>query len=289
VSRFQIVRQFHEFSLMLFSTLAIAGAGTAAAPPLAFICGLVPRAPERAEAKIAVFLLASGLLVSLMHLGRPERMARALSRAGDNFLSTEVLAACIALAACVGATFLPERGLPTFILWGIAASAGTCFLVTLGFVYRLQGQIAWTGPATLVPLVLGFIYGLIALSAYNGRATSSLVTVIALLIGIDAGFWVVRWHHLERERNFGQPLHPGIFAARRRILAMRFLLVTFLPGFTYLSAMPVTALVILGIGLLHDRLAFYGLAIQRTPEAEIARIESILHQDFDSRQARSDQ
>ncbi len=282
MSRFQIVRTFHEFPLMLFAALSIAGAGAAATPPLAYLFGLVHRAPERVEARIALFLLGSGLLVSLTHLGRPERMARALSGVGHNPLSTEVLAACMTLAACVGVFIFPPGGLPAFVMWGIAASAGVSFLVALGFVYRLEGQIAWSVPSEWVPLVLGSLYGLIALSAYTSRATSSLVTVILVLIAIDAGFWAVRWHNVERGFIYGQPIHPGIFAARRRILILRFLLVTVLPGLAYFSAMPVIALIILGIGLLHDRLAFYGLALQRTPEAEVSRVESILHSEFDA-------
>lgn len=275
-------RQFHEFPLILFTALGIAGAGVAATHPIAFACGFVPWIPARPEALLAALLIGSGLLISLLHLGRPARMARALSQIGSNFLSNEVFAACMTLIMCLCIRIIPGSNGAVNLLWGIAASSGLFFLISLGRVYRLPGQLFWTGYAVATPALLGILFGLVALSAYEQRASTKIVAAILGLLALDAALQVLRWIRLERSRSQGQPAHPRIFGDRHRLLILRFLSVTVFPTFAFLSAMPTIALIILGLGIVHDRFAFYVLALQQTPESEIARIEELLQVQYRS-------
>jgi len=282
VSASRSTQHFHELPLMLFTALGITGAGVAATHPVAFAFGFVPWVPARPEALLAALLTGSGLLISLLHLGRPARLTRALSQTGSNPLSNEVFAACLSLIMCLCIRFIPGGSGVVNLLWGIAASSALFFLISLGWVYRLPGQLFWTGLTVLSPALLGIVFGLLALSAYEQRANTKIVTAILGLLAVDAGMQIVRWIRLERRRCEGQPAHPRIFGDRHHILMVRFLSVTVLTPFAFLAAMPTIALIILGLGILHDRFAFYVLALQQTPESEIARLEELLHVQYRS-------
>jgi anaerobic dimethyl sulfoxide reductase subunit C len=128
--------RFHEWPLVVFTTLAVMGAGLLTAPLIAAIVG-----PSAAAASPVVLagtaLLAAGLLVSLAHLGQPQRSPMALARVGRSRLSNEVLLASATLAAGIVAVVLPYVSPVTTLLPSFCAVA---FLVSLGRVYALSGQ-----------------------------------------------------------------------------------------------------------------------------------------------------
>ncbi len=263
-------RQFHESPLVLFTTLVVIGAGLLAGHFTAWALAAASWTPNRWCAGTAVVLIASGIFLSLLHLGRPSRLAYALRRIGRSPLSTEVILAFLTLVPAAAALLLPA--LQGTLLWGIAAAASPGLLLALGWVYRLPGQLSWKGPALLAPLLLGLVIGLLAQAATNPGG-ARLMFAALLFLAADAAGFAIRWKTIQWDASVGEPVHPSLFGTRRRILILRFLDVTLIPLVLMLAQLPVPALGVLGLGVLVDRFAFYALALRRTPEAEISRIE----------------
>jgi DMSO reductase anchor subunit len=246
-------RLFHEMPLVAFTTLAIGGAGAAAVRPATiWLHGTYP--PE-ISGRIAIALIGAGLAVSFLHLGRKIRGWRALSRVGRSPLSTEIAAAVAALLA-----------LAAGLQW-IAAAAALVFLFSLGLVYRIRGQVGWGWESVAVPLVLGAAFGLSIL--FDGARREVL-----LLLAIDLLLAYARWVRLAAEAHRGSPAHPRLFAVRRRIALARTVTVTVLPALAVMLS-GAAAGVLLAAGILIDRFSFYALALQRTTEAEIRRVERL--------------
>ncbi len=262
--------KFHETPLVLFTTLVVIGAGLLAGHFAAWGLAAASWTPTRWCAGIAVVLIASGLFLSLLHLGRPSRLAYALRRIGRSPLSTEVILAFLILVPAAAALLLPD--LPGTLLWGLAAAASPGLLLSLGWVYHLPGQLSWRGPALLSPLLLGLVIGLLGQAATN-PGNARLMFAALILLAADAAGFAIRWKAIQWDASVGEPVHPSLFSARRRILILRFLDVTLIPLLLMLAQLPAPALVVLGLGVLVDRFAFYALALRRTHEAEIARIE----------------
>ncbi len=107
------------------------------------------------------------------------------------------------------------------------------------------------------------------------RSDWALRWVMVLLV-LDATFWAARCVQVERSLNRGRPVQSEFMAVRWGIFCLRFLLVSLLPSVLLLFEAGVDALALLGFGIFVDRLAFYGLAVRETSEAEVARVESIL-------------
>lgn len=247
---------FDEWPLVVFTTLAILGAGLLMAPLIAVLVG--PAAAAGAGLLLpGAALLAAGLVVSLAHLGQPQRAPLALARAGRSRLSTEILLASAALAAGALAAVFPYWSPVTTLLPAVLALG---FLVTLGLVYNLPGQLAWRGSIAASPVVLGVGFGALALGANDG-SFASVAPVAAICLATDVVLFLVR-----RRRTGGAAAVP----------AFRFLLVDVLPGCLILAGLPKGAAGALGLGILLDRLSFYLSAAQHTTEAEIARIEDLI-------------
>jgi hypothetical protein len=244
---------FHEMPLAIFTTLATAGAGLALVAPTERL--FHPIAPHEISGPIAGALIGTGLSVSLLHLGRKARGWRALARLGRSPLSTEVVVALITIAASLS-------GAP----W-VAGAGGLGFLVALGLVYRIPGQSAWGWEAVVSPLPLGAAFGLAA-RFYDAAP------VVWILLCVDLVLTAMRWFRLEKERERSAPAYPAWFSSRRRIAIARAVGVTILPA-VLLAFSSTAAAGTLAAGIFVDRFAFYALALQRTTEAEIARIESL--------------
>jgi hypothetical protein len=190
-------------------------------------------------------------------------------------LSAEVLFAALALLAGIVTAVLHYV---SPILDIAAAVAAVAFLVALGLVYSLPGQQAWRGAVVWMPLSSGLGFGAVSLVGIWGGAVVAVGAVAAVALGADTGLLIVRRVALEYPRAPLTPRHPSIFARRQVLLASRLLLVDILPGACLFAGLPKGAAGLLALGILIDRLSFYGLACQHTTEAEVARVESLLAQ-----------
>jgi len=287
------LKAFHEAPLVAFTALATAGAGLGAGRIVLGATGEGAWAASRGEALLVLLLLALGTAASTFHLGRPLRAGLALRGMGRSALTTEVMTLGAAVAAAALAAFLP-LGSSVGHLAGILLP-WLCLgvLVTLGTVYRLPGQVVWEGSAFLRPLALGVVFGMLALGVSGGWDMGGVAIWVLLLVWLaDAFLLLLHARRLEGERGKAQPSHPVLFARRRSLLALRLLLVNVSAFLAILlalveGALPTgfplawtlqTILVSVAAGVLLDRFLFYALAIRRTTEGEVGRVEDALRQ-----------
>lgn len=264
-------RSFHEWPLVVFTTLAVGGAGLLTAPLLS-LAAPGPRAPAALAVRWGVALLAIGLAVSLAHLGKPLRAPLTAAGLGRSRLSAEVLAAGLATLAGAAAALLPSVSPALDVAAGICAVA---FLVTLGLVYALPGQQTWGGVVAWMPLTTGLGLGAVSLAASRGEALA-VGAVPIVVLAADAALLVVRRTSLVRRSATLLPRYPAAFEHAQALLFARLVLVDTLPGACLLAGFRRTGVALFALGLLADRLAFYGLAAQRTTESELARVEGII-------------
>ncbi len=263
---------FHEWPLVVFTTLGVTGAGLLATPLLSWVAAGTP-APATVSVRWGAALMALGLAVSLAHLGKPLRAALASTGLGRSRLSAEVVAAAVATLLGVIAAFFPFVS-PVLDLG--AAAAAIVFLIALGLVYALPGQQTWRGAVVWTPLTTGLGFGAVGLAAFWGESLAAIGAVAAVVLAADTALLVVRRLALVWPRALLVPRYPALFARLQGLLLARFALVDILPGLCLLAGFKWTAVVVLGLGILVDRVGFYGLAAQRTTEAEVARVDGII-------------
>lgn len=270
---------FHEAPLVLFTGLATAGAGFGAAHFLLACLGWVPWVASPQVMTMILVLVTVGLLFSLGHLGRRYRSAFALAGTGRSWLSNEVLAVGAVLSTSLLSVILPA-GHALVAPTVVAALVLSLFLLfSLGQVYNLPGQLTWSGPARMHPLVLGLSFGFVALMGILPEGTRARSEILALILLSMDGLLV--W---DRARRIGKALEYGIPAQpwfiRHRVIAftLRILLGLLLPAAAILRGWPEWAGLSLFLNLLLDRLLFYGFAVRRNIESEVMRAEEALRE-----------
>ncbi len=262
---------FHEWPLVVFTTLAIVGAGLLATPLVAWLAADTPNLAVDA-APWGSALLGAGLVISTAHLGRPLRAPLASQGLGRSRLSAEAVVAGLALLLGIATASLPHLS-PALGL--AAAAAAIALLVTLGLVYNLPGQQTWRGAVVWMPLTTGLAFSAVALIALRG-ATTVATGVAAAAVAADTALLLSRQRLLARPTIPLAPRYPSVFARRRPILAARLALVDALPACCLLAGLPEGAVGLLGLGILVDRVGFYGFASQHTTEAEVGRVEAVI-------------
>jgi DMSO reductase anchor subunit len=274
-----------HFPLVVFTTLAVAGAGALIVPALSFHTAA---AMNKTISTLGLGLLAAGMATSLLHLGRNDRAylsARGLAPVHSpnqqtkppSPVSVEGLAgtATLALGAIMVMGILPAWIQPHAPVAVAITAAG--FLLTIGLVYRLKGQLTWTGASAATPLTGGVAFGAILASSLLSPQPAGSLVVFA--VSVDAFTFLLRWRHITA-MGLEQPQGQGPwFERRHELLAARFLLVDALPLFSLFTWPTPLAAVIAAAGLFIDRFGFYALAIQHTTEAEIGRVERLLGRD----------
>jgi DMSO reductase anchor subunit len=265
------MKRFHEGPLVLFSALATAGAGILAAWPLSRATGLV--GSTRTSAMVAAALLAAAMAVSLAHLGRRSRFHLALSRGGGSPLSNEVILATVTLASTLPLA-LGSDGIASTWWSALGAAISCAFLVSIGLVYRLPATTTWAEVTPIAPLVSGVLLGLLWHLA-TADAWGLRFTWPALLVVVADTALLAARARIDR-RALGRAAHPAIHAWRNPLLAARFLLVDAGAVLFLQRGSPEMALISTALGLLVDRFAFYGLAVTRTIESEIERVEAVM-------------
>ena len=279
----------HEWPLVAFSSLAVAGAGTLAVGALVSAAGrpasaLGARLAGEAPLATGLVLLGLGLAVSVIHLGRPLRAGLALSRIGASPLSNEVAAVGLTMALAVAALAAPDpTGVALAVRYALAFAAAL-LLVTIGLVYRLGGQRSWRGAAVLAPPVAGLAFGAVAgelIAPSLGGPLAALQPLTRLdaaiaLIALDFAVTCRRWRLLRRPASPLEAVHPAAFARRHVLFAVRVLLFDAAPLLLLAAGAAGAAVGAMAAGLVVDRAAFYGLALRRTTEAEVASAEAVM-------------
>jgi DMSO reductase anchor subunit len=255
--------------LVAFTSLAIAGAGLVAACALAHVLhGRAPAGPFAA----GVILLAAGLVVSFGHLGQRRRAALAVRGAGRSALSNEVILAGTACGLAMLAGGLAWAGAPSGAVVIAAGLVNALFLISVGLVYRLEGQLTWQGFSALTPLTGGLTFGAIVLGSSAGA--DGAMRWVLLLPAIDALVFSQRWHGIATIPYSAPMLDSAWHRRRSQVLAGRFFLLDVVPFFMLAVAPGPLAIVAAAAGLALDRIGFYALAVQRTTEHEVAAVES---------------
>lgn len=269
--------RFHEFPLVLFTALTLGGAGLSAAWLLVALIGWVPFVPPARVLSLVTALLAGGFLVSAGHLGRRFRGPMALIRVGRSPLSNEVLLVALALLLNGGGLILG----PDTTLYGPLSMTGlACALLllpALGQVYNLPGQLTWTGPSLIQPLVLGLGIGLTFLLRELPESASARGELMILVVLLVDGLLV--WERTRRVGvavTRGLPVHPGILRQRGALFSLRVLLGILVPASALLWGWRELTLLTLSLNLLLDRVLFYGLAMRESTEAGLMRVSAVL-------------
>jgi hypothetical protein len=257
-------------ALVIFTSLAIAGAGAIAiGSPSAFAA---PAA--RLATLVGLVLLVGGLVASTWHLGRRERAllaARGLSRSA---ISREgALGALTVALTALALTNLPGPGAASWARVAGAISA-VAFLGSVGLVYRLGGQLTWSGFSAVTPITAGLAFGTIFADSLPPSHAVSTLTVGA--IALDTFVFSRRWRQvLQAAVDHEGSLGPG-FERRHELLAGRFFLLNVLPCvLLFLWPTPLAA-ALAGAGIVVDRIGFYALGLPHRTEAEISRVERFL-------------
>lgn len=269
--------KFHEIPLVLFSAVFVMGCGTGATHLLFWAFGIAAFLPPSSLPNLITVLLATGLIVSLAHLGRPQGMFDTVRRVGRSRLSDEVILGGLALLGSGLCSVLPESH-PLFApIWLLTLLACSANLLFLGAVYRLPGHPGWGGPVAFQPATTGLVVGGILWGAavslpWPGRYAG----MVAVFILLDVSATVWRMLALHRSRRRATPDHPWFFRLRNVLLPTRVILVDLLPMNLMILGLWRTAILSLVLGVFLDRTVFYGLGLKKTTEAEITRVETIL-------------
>ena len=260
--------------LVVFTSLAIAGAGMVAVDPV--LRESAHAAASTPAIAAGVTLQAIALVVSLLHLGSKSRAPLAARRIGPSPLSNEIVMAAAALAASTAVLALGWREPAPAAARAVAGLLCAGFLVAIGLVYRIPGQLTWTGPAAITPLSAGCAFGAVCLQALVPELDGVPRAVVAIL-GIDAAIFLLRWQEaaavdvsvVGRAAGPFWPWHHQWYFAR-------FYLLDVVP-IALLLAWPTPIVIgVAAAGLVVDRLAFYGLAVQHTTEREVERVDDAI-------------
>ena len=263
--------------LVAFTSLAIAGAGLAAASAcfaLLYRHSWPPAAPAGA------LLLAAGLVLSFGHVAQKRRAGLAALGAGRSRLSNEVFAAALALAGASAAAAAGLAGHSSTALTAVSGALNALFLLSIGYVYHLRGQRTWRGSSFLTPLSGGLAFGAIVIQALSVRGGVFVGTLV--LIAIDLLVFSQRWRELAGLQVPAPQVAGSWWPRRDQVLGARFFLVDVLPFFLLLTRLPGLAAACAAAGLIVDRAGFYALAVQHTTEHEVAAVEDMLSKGSDS-------
>lgn len=261
----------HHQPLVAFTSLAIAGAGAIAADAVVAIQGGPPRPVVPA---IGLALLAAGLVISLVHLGKRGRFPLAVLRIGRSRLSTEVVLGPLVLAGGAASLATSAGSMPGQYGYWAATILALSFLAMVGLVYHLGGQLTWKGATALTPASAGMVVGMAMVDSFD-RPPGALPYAI-LFVLVDAIVFMLRWRRVTALAVAGHTGEDSRFDRRHELLLGRLLLLDAIP-FVLLTVSP-SALVplVAAAGLVVDRLGFYALGVQHTTEREVASIERVI-------------
>ncbi len=244
--------RWKEWPLVLFTLLGQTAAGLALLLllPLHIVPTLVTeRALDglrlRAALSVIGFLGAASIL-SLFHLGRPARAGRALARTGASWLSREILAEVLFLAATAALAFTAWRASASYVNTSLAvlvAAEAIAFVFSMAKIYTLPAVPDWNSPATssaffATTLLLGSMLAALAargavpfLAGAEGTAFDAALQIIAFVIAASAvllAFFFSPGFRKTARRGAPRvyPPHPGLSS----LLAVRIALLVLAAG-----------------------------------------------------------
>jgi DMSO reductase anchor subunit len=220
--------------------------------------------------------VAAGLLVSLAHLGRPRRLHLAARGLGRSAVSLEVLMAAALLVWVVIAEGLGRAGAVGAWASRLTGLLALALLISIGWVYRLPGQRTWVGGVVWTPTLLGVALGVACVMARTSHPDPRMQWLVLGPLLADAVLLTSRGRALSEAGLTLTPAHPRLFRSRHSLLALRGLLANLAPVLLVLMGQGQLAVAVLLVGLVADRVAFYGLAAQHTTEAEIQHVEDAI-------------
>ncbi|KPK73028.1 MAG: hypothetical protein AMJ79_15400 [Phycisphaerae bacterium SM23_30] len=262
--------------LILFTALLPAAIGIEAGAALASFATV-----GTPEAILAVLVWSLGLTILsgtlvLFHPGHVQRGLSAVRGVKHSFLSHEILLACgFAILLVAGILCAHKMGSGTLLRYVLAIDGilGLATAFSIGRVYNLPAQITWRGMApSLGPVIGSMLTAVSILYVLKGVIVLPMVlpTTFWLLLALDGLFTVKRFREFILLENREYILaYPRQKAGVNFCYILKFVLTTgivllFIIG--YYKA--VLFLVILQMFL--DRIAFYGSAARKTPQANMA-------------------
>ena len=151
------------------------------------------------------------------------------------------------------------------------------FLLALGILYSLPGQLSWRGPAVGHPLVLGTAWGLLlGLGGSQPLGDAAFPPLLGVVLAVDGALVILRIRSLWKDQGAGEASYPQFNAWGVWGLGIRLFLSTVVAPLSLLSGGWGGAVLALSLAIFLDRMAFYALAVVTTTESEVARVEALL-------------
>lgn len=262
--------------LIFFTVLLPAAVGLAAGSGL--VCLFTEIGPKGVLTALWWALglsVLSGICVSF-HLGHVERSMSAVRGIKHSNLSHEILLAYgfgFLLAAGIICIYMSGPEMLVGVVLGLGGILGLATAFSIGRVYKLAGQITWRGiipalgPITGSMLTAAAIFYVLA-DAFN--APMVFGGVFWFFLGLDGIFTAKRFRDfLQLEHSQYIMVYPRQkvvvkFCYGVKLLLMAGIVVLFITGYFK------TVLIVVGMGMLLDRAAFYASAARKTPKVNIA-------------------
>lgn len=140
---------------------------------------------------VLLVIAGIGTLLSLFHLGKPLRAANALANLRKSWLSREILAELVFLAAGVALWILAElkkgAGTPRTILIIAGTGAGFALLCTMSRLYMLRTVPVWRGAHTpasflLTAILLGPLLAAVLVPAFDDHGSTVRWAFVAVAL-----------------------------------------------------------------------------------------------------------
>jgi sulfite dehydrogenase (quinone) subunit SoeC len=190
------------FSVIFLTTLIGAGQGLFLALFAAELAGAASHGFLAGGAVVALVLSGLGLLASFFHLGRPERAWRAATMWRTSWLSREVIALPLFMAALLAWAVLHGFGIAGSVALGVITTlaCAALFACTAMVYASLRFLQEWASPFTLVNYVLlGLASGFTLATALAAYAAPALVPAFgSAALGFTLVGWVSRALSLQR-------------------------------------------------------------------------------------------
>jgi sulfite dehydrogenase (quinone) subunit SoeC len=192
------------YSVLFFTTLSGAGYGLLTWLSFAVLGGAArpPQLTGFVMLGVGLVLVTAGLLMSLAHLGRPERAIKAFSQWRTSWLSREGVAAVATYVPAVGlglAWYALPQGYGAFNLLALLLGVGAiATVICTGMIYAsLPTILAWSHPMVvwgylvLAAATGGILYVAITVATGTIATFEILISLAALLAGwaLKTSYW----------------------------------------------------------------------------------------------------
>ena len=203
-------------SVIVFTTVSGLGYGMLFVLALCGLAGVIPSDRWFGLAGLALSLgfVASGLLASTAHLGRPERIWLAISQWRTSWLSREGLAALLtflpALLLGIGWVFWQSLSGAVALMAVASAFGAAATVYCTGMIYAsLRPVAAWHQPLT-APVYLGFALmsgalGVHALLALFGVERMAIGVLALAATAFAFGLKIACWRSIARQKPAATP------------------------------------------------------------------------------------